>query len=288
MYPGTLTVPTTTTPGGDPVALTVPTYDLVGLLNDVIPFASTDKAITSTHAVLVEWDGDQLHAYATNRFVAGWSRWTPGDDAPEDPDPDQDALFGDYGGDDAPWRVLLHLQVAKHIAASFKLAGGAGWQPLTVEKYGDELRIRRDRDQGLPALKYNAPGVLTATFPSLRKELQRVVDEVTVPPGTTRPGVDKVAVSADLLAKFGKVRDYGPLQLWFRDRTGLVLVRCGDRFTGGIAPVRMYEWDPRDDRPGTRDTHEQDVITTEPTDDRIPTPPDPDLTLDGDRAGDTD
>lgn len=242
------------------MSIVIPTYDLVGILNDVIPFASTDKEITNLHCVLVEWDGEQLHAYATDRFVAAWSRWTPGDDAPEDPDPDQDSLFDYHAGDDAPWRVLLHLAVAKHITQAFKLAAGAGWQPLTVEKHVDELRIRRDRDQGLPALRYNAPGILTATFPSVRKYLEVSLLEHLTPPGQFGPGVDRVAVTPTYLAKFAKVRDYGPLQLLFRTRTGLVLARCGDRFVGGIAPVRMTEWDPRDDRPGTFTPHEQDVI----------------------------
>lgn len=261
------------------MALTIPTSELLGILADVIPFASTDKQIQSLHAVLLEWDGATLHAMATDRYTAGWSRWTEADDNPDDQDAQQEELFTAYGGDDDPWRIVLHLAAAQQLLKAFKLPKGMFWTPLSVEKRGDALLVVRDRDGKIPAVRVLTPGILDVQFPPVRQVLEDrdAAQQLTAAGPTVAElgglslaglrhqgaGTDRIAMEASRLARFAKVRWYGPLEMWFTpDRTALTLIRMGDRFLGAIAPVRVLKWDPDPNRPGTFDKWDTTLIET--------------------------
>ncbi|WP_213451561.1 hypothetical protein [Rhizomonospora bruguierae] len=66
--------------------ITIPTGELVGLLGDVVPFASPDKDMPNYNVVRLEWDGEMLHALTCDTIRIGWSSWHP-DAAGAAPDP---------------------------------------------------------------------------------------------------------------------------------------------------------------------------------------------------------
>ncbi|MBM0235923.1 hypothetical protein JNW88_00275 [Micromonospora sp. ATA32] len=60
--------------------ITIPTGDLVGVLADVIPFAFPEDDLPHVNCVRLEWDGEMLHAEATDTLHAARSSWHPDDD----------------------------------------------------------------------------------------------------------------------------------------------------------------------------------------------------------------
>lgn len=77
----------------------VPTGDLTGILADVTHFASPDLEVPQLNCVRVEWDGEMLHALATDTIRIAWSSWHR-DDEPDGET--QDDLFTEFGGADDP------------------------------------------------------------------------------------------------------------------------------------------------------------------------------------------
>lgn len=196
--------------------ITIPTTELVGSLSDVIPMADEDTDLPEVNCVRVEWDGEQLHTLATDRWVCGWSTWSPHE--------------GDgntsWGGADGPWAATIPLEAAKYLVKVFKLPKGGAWTPLTIEHVNPgALRIQRHRDTGHSAVVAVVRDVFEA-FPDVRAELSKhdVLEAVTA-----------VGVSAQDLAKFAKVRPHGGMVLRFARE--LVHVSIGGRFVGSVIPA---------------------------------------------------
>jgi hypothetical protein len=205
--------------------ITIPTRDLVGIVADAIPFASTDAETPATNAVRVEWDGGQLHAMATDHYRIAWSTWDPDDPGDEVEQPD---LFTEPGGTDEPWHFYCPLDDAKSLAAAYKLPPKEGGCPLTVEHSRGLLTVKRARETGHSALTMTIVGLRLDNPPDIRRLLagHSAVDPVT-----------EVAYTGKWLSDFGaKVRQRGPLRLTFAGK--LTLVAVGERFTGAIVPVR--------------------------------------------------
>lgn len=227
--------------------LTLPTYELVGALTDVIPFAATDKDFPPLYGVRLEWDGERLHTHATDRYRVGWSTWSPDDPPPADVEA-QDPLSGWGADDEKPWACFLALPRAKEIVTVFKLPAKTAWTAVHVSLDFAELQVRRDadRDGDVSAVRLRVPTVLGLDMVDVRKTLQRT-PEVT----PTR----RVAFRPNLLADFAKVRNNGaPMRIELAGERGAVRVRIGERFTGAIMPYRAeadlhlpYPWD--DDQP---------------------------------------
>jgi hypothetical protein len=213
------------------VSITIPTGDLVGVLTDVLPFASPDKG-SPLCAVRLEWDGTQLHALATDRYSAAISTWDPDDD-PESTE--QEDLFTRWGGADDPAAVTLPAAEAKDVADVFKLGPKELWTPLTVDlTNGHRLKVVRTRDTGFSAITQVVEAVPAGTeFPDIRRLLAEA--------NRFQP-IDGLMYDAKRLALFAKVRQRGPLRLTFTHRDkggpGLTHVAIGDRFTGAIMPAR--------------------------------------------------
>lgn len=209
--------------------ITIPTGDFVGVLSDVLPFASTDADDTTWHAVRVFWDGGQFHAQACDRIALGWSSWDPDDPHNEE---HQDTIFTKWGGGDLPWSVTLDLPDAKALVNTYKLSGkGVYYVPLTVERLGTALRVQRMKESGHAAVTTVAPSV-SGEYPDLARLL---ADNDRVTP------VDKLNFGAKRLALFAKVRQTDHMQMTFTGDTGLVRVTIGERFVGAIQPVRDTE-----------------------------------------------
>jgi hypothetical protein len=214
--------------------ITIPTLELVGLLNDVVAFASADKDDPILRTVHLEWDGQQLHAMATDRYHLGWSRWSPDDPPPEELEEVQEDLFTDWGGDDAPWAATVDLDDAKEAARMFKLpVKKGGWTPLTLDCGVEQLTISRARLGAHTALKQECRrDVLPAG--ELYPDVRVVLGE------SDRPDepVEALAFTACRLASFAKVRVRGPVEMSFAGLGRPVRVRIGNRFDGVILPVR--------------------------------------------------
>lgn len=209
--------------------ITIPTGDLTGILADVIPFAFADEDIPDINCVRVEWDGNQLHALATDRYRIGWSTWEPGD--VDEGEAAQDDLFTDWGSGDNPWAVSIALDEAKELVKVFKLGPKEWHTPLTIDYDAERwtLKVLRARETGHSAITVVAPDT-RGQFPDLRALLAK---HDAVQP------VRGLAFTAKLLADFAKVRPRGPMELSFTGELGLTHVAIGERFVGAVQPVRM-------------------------------------------------
>lgn len=213
------------------MTITIPTGDLVGILNDVIPMADPDKDFPSTHCVRLEWSSYQLHALATDRYHLGWATWEPDDkNVDEDYQPD---IFDEWGGVDDSWSLTLNLEDAKHLVKMFKLVGkGVYFVPLTVEYLATgAVRIQRSKDTGHSAISTTVKDTF-AEFPDVRGILAKH-DNVEAATGFN--------FNAKRLASFAKVRPRGPLVMGFSGPDSLVRISIGERFVGAIAPTRDEE-----------------------------------------------
>lgn len=205
--------------------ITIPTGDLVGIVNDAIPFASADKEDNVLRSVHLEWDGEVMHAIATDRIKLGWSQWSPDDDHEIE---HQETLFTKWGGVDEPWAVTIAYDDAKHLAKTFALPAKQMYIPLTIERVGRSVRVSRTKADGHSGVVV----VIEDTFveyPSVRQVLAD--NDVTRQAGG-------LSVSVSHLAAFAKVRPRGPMAMRFTGPHSLIHVTIGERFIGAVHPLR--------------------------------------------------
>lgn len=208
------------------MTVTIPTGDLIGLISDVAPFAAQDDK-SLFNCVRLEWDGNLLHAMATDRYHLAWGQWHPDD---EHELPRQDSLFTTFGGDGDPWSAVIGLPDALHIKKVFKLGKKQWATALTVQLTEDgSVEVARDHDTGYSAL--------IATLPGLDREL---IDfrAVLSKHDTTKERAG-LAFNAKQLADFAKVRARGPMHMIFTET--IAHVSIGQRFCGAIMPINETE-----------------------------------------------
>ncbi len=209
--------------------ITIPTVELVGLLSDVIPMAGKDTDELDLNCVRLSWDGEKLHAQATNRHITGWSTWDPDDSPAQD---HQGDLLNQWGGTDAPWAATIALADATHLVKTYKLGGKRWFVPLTIECTDAGVRIVRSKDHG--------HSVISTVVKDRFVEFPRV-DELLAETNVAGKTANASALSFNPkhLAAFGKVREHGDgkVDLRFTGPAGLVHVYIGTRFRGGIQPV---------------------------------------------------
>lgn len=214
------------------MTVTIPTGDLCGILADTIPFALPGDDLPILNSVRLEWDGEQLHAMATDRYHIGWSTWRP-DDQPDTDGDQQDDLFTEWGSGDNPWHLYIPLADAKDIVSNYKLPPKERGAALTVghdwAASGQQLTVDRSRLTGHSALRMVVAGAVGDDFPDLRKLLADA--------STARP-VKDIGFTPRYLADFAKVRPRGPLRMTFTGEGKLVHVTIGDRFVGAIQSVK--------------------------------------------------
>lgn len=210
----------------------IPTGELTGLLEDVMGFACPDPELPRIHAVRLDFDGEALHASATDDVHAGISTWHP-DDLPEGTGT-QEGLFSRRGGLDDPWSIVISLTDAADLVKKVKLKEKDRWVPLGLDfitGLADEnrLRVARNTDSGYPGL---AVTVLDreVEMPNVRAGLDRHA--------VGRP-VSEMEFNPILLGHFGQVRMRGDsMKIAFTGEDSMAVVTIGDRFVGGIRPVR--------------------------------------------------
>ncbi|HLL68846.1 MAG TPA: hypothetical protein VK453_24500 [Micromonosporaceae bacterium] len=210
--------------------ITIPTADLTGVLADVLPFASTDKDLPDLNCVFLRWDGQQLHATATDRQRIAIASWHPDDDTWGLVGDVQDDLLSEFGGAEYAWQAVLDLADTTQLVKVFKLPAKAGRTPVTVDvdQARGRVTVSRSRDTGYSALRATVDSQ-TVIFPDVRSAMTEA--------GAAVLKTDRVGHSAKALADFGKVRPQGPLVMTFTPT--MTLVAIGERFAGAIVPAKL-------------------------------------------------
>lgn len=208
----------------------IPTGEFTGLLEDVMGFACPDPELPRIHAVRLQYDGEAVHASATDDTHAGLSTWHP-DDLPEGAS--QEGLFSRRGGRDDPWSVVISLTDAADLVKKVKLKEKDRWVPLGltfVEGLDDahRLKVSRNTDHGYPGLTVTVLD-RDEPMPNVRAGLD--INVIPFP-------VAEMEFNPLLLAHFGAVRMRGDaMKIVYTGPDTPAIVTIGDRFIGGIKPV---------------------------------------------------
>jgi hypothetical protein len=210
------------------VTIIVPTAEFVGLIGDVLAFAFAKPDLPHVHCVRFHWDGEMLHAAATDTLRAARSSWHPDD---VDGNSDQDSLFTALGGADDPWTVIAGYPEAKELVNVYKLPAKEGRTPLTLDYNRGSLRVIRTRDTGHQAITTVVESK-AVDFPDVRKALD-VEPQVE--------GVEAIHFVGQHLADLGSVRQRGPLRLTFAGLRRATRVTIGERFVATLNPDRVGE-----------------------------------------------
>lgn len=208
------------------MTITIPTGDLTGVLADVIPFALSDPDMPHVSVIRIEWDGDMLHAEATDALHAARSSWHP-DDVGGAGGPA--SLTNPFGGADNRWALLVAVDEVKEVVNDYKLPKKEAGVPLTLDYESGALTVRRSRDTGHAAKRIILEGRMV-DFPPVAVML----DELAEP-----SPVEEVAYSGAAVARLGQVRQRALTRMRFGARRTHVTI--GDRFVAAIAPDRSGE-----------------------------------------------
>jgi len=206
--------------------ITIPTGELTGLLSDVLHFAFPEDDLPHVNCVRIEWDGDMLHAEATDTLHAARSSWHPDDIDGRD---DQPTLTNPLGGDDDRWVVIAAYDDVKEAVKDYKLPSKEAGVPLTLVYDGMSLTIRRSRDTGHTDKKITLEGRMVE-FPPVGKLLDEPVQEVPV---------GNIRYSGAAVARVGQVRQRGLMHMTFGAQRTRVTI--GDRFVASLSPDRSGE-----------------------------------------------
>lgn len=204
--------------------ITIPTGELTGLLSDVLHFAFPEDDLPHVNCVRIEWDGDMLHAEATDTLHAARSSWHP-----DDGDGDQATLTNPLGGDDERWVVIAAYDDVKEAVKDYKLPNKEAGVPLTLVYDGASLTIRRSRDTGHTDKKITLEGRMVE-FPPVGELLDKTVEEH--PTG-------RISYSGAAVARVGQVRQRGLMHMTFGEHRTHVTI--GDRFVASLSPDRSGE-----------------------------------------------
>lgn len=229
------------------MALTIPTAELTGLLNDVLPFVPATKD-DPYRGVLIAWDNDsaELSASAYDVLSGARSTWVYGEGQEGDHDEEHAEANGIVYGprdDDPSWQVFISADDAREIVKVFKLPAKRWWVPLTVKvsPTGARLTVERTGDHGpTEALQSVRTVELVAGFPNIvgiTERFQRGLTDLAA----MAPERSHITFSPYRLAAFGAVRAHGALELTFTD--GPTVARMGERFVGFIFPNNARKGD---------------------------------------------
>lgn len=224
--------------------ITTPTADLTGIVSDALPFAGDDKAYAMTYSVHLYWDGQMLHAEATDHLAVGRSSWQPWDDPETDVQPE---LGIEWGGADDPWSVVMTVDEAKELVSVFKLPAKQGWTPLYVELI-DGVRLKIFRHKG-PKHTAITLGIEDAGFPY--PDLDKVMKDALFSVPTA-----ELWINARLLGAFASVRQRGTMHMTFGGENKVVEIAIGARFHGAVMPIGAE----KRVEPQIRSLREEDVM----------------------------
>lgn len=209
--------------------ITIPTTELIGGIQDMLPIVLDDKS--SLAGLAIEWDGESLHFTAYDVFAAATVAWIPGEgaegtDESQEFDQDEDPHFG---GDDAPWRTWIYLDAAKEIVKLFKLPSKLWRTPVTLKctPVGDLLIERVDSPRGNRELR--VPG----DPDKARREIPSV-ESIRNPLGLAVGHPESIGFFHARLGAFGAARAHGTLTMAFFGDDNPVAITMGKRYAGFI------------------------------------------------------
>ena len=205
----------------------MPTREFVGLLADVHPFASPDDEDTYWHRIVVEWDGERLHASAGDSVRCAHVSW-----GPDDEDADADTLFeADRDLDPEPWRLALSPADVKEMFTKFKLSPKQGAAPLTVDGNIGRLRVQRNGDNRIALTSVAESLPWSDNHPNVRETIR----EIQIQAGGERNTRAHVVYTGAFLADFANpkvVRQRGLVSLYFGPTSTYLTV--GSHFEGAV------------------------------------------------------
>lgn len=205
----------------------LPTVEFVGALNDVIPFASTEKDDPAYSVVRLEWDGENLYTMASNRHQH--VRY------------EIDQRMWQNEPDMAPYSVRIPLVDAKMLASAFKLptkhsyaSVGIAVKMVSFDVNAYQVTCSREMTPDYSRLALNVYG--RGPVALLSEEQVPEVDisaEINGWAGAVA-SQETTVWSPKSLANFGKVDRHGPMSLEFlTGKDGApVRVTSGPRFVG--------------------------------------------------------
>ena len=210
----------------------LPTFEFVGALNDVLPFASTEKDDPGYTVVRMDWTGEALFMMASNRhqhirYEVDGRQWHN--------EPDDD-----------PYSVRIAASDAKMLAGAFKLptkhsyaSVGIAVNSFSVSENLYRVTFSRDGSEDYSRLALNVFGrgrPLTESDPKetdIPEEIEKWKGVVAIQ--------ERTAWSPKSLANFGKVERHGAIELEFltgKDGSP-VRVSAGPRFQGIAYQTRI-------------------------------------------------
>lgn len=210
----------------------LPTYEFVGAINDVLPFASTEKDDPGYTVVRMDWDGEHLYFMASNRhqhvrYEVDSRMWH------NEPDAD-------------PYSVRIASSDAKMLASAFKLPTkhshatvGIAVNPFSPSENLYRVTFSRDAGEGYSRLALNVFGRGRPLTDSDPKETD-IPAEIAGWAGAVAIQ-ERTAWSPKSLANFGKVERHGEIVLEFltgKDGSP-VRVTSGVRFQGIAYQTRL-------------------------------------------------
>jgi hypothetical protein len=204
----------------------LPTVEFVGALNDVIPFASTEKDDPAYNVIRLEWDGETMYTLASNRHQH--IRY------------EIDSRMWQNEPDMAPYSVRIALADAKMLASAFKLPtkhsyASVGIAVNTFSPSENLYRVTFSRD-GSPDYSRLALNVFGRGKPLGLDEDLKEVDIHSELAGWAGAVAEQehTAWSPKSLANFGKVERHGAILMEFMTTKdgGAVRVSSGPRFQG--------------------------------------------------------
>lgn len=218
--------------------ITMPTRELVGLLADVVAFASPDDEDTYWHRIVIRWDGERLHASAGDAVRAAHVSW-----GPDDEDADDDALFDvTRTSDDEPWHLALLPGDVKDIVAKFKLSAKQGAAPLNVDGNMHRLRIQRDGEARIALTSVAEARPWADEHPDVEATVRTIRDDAGRP-GNSRATVEYSGAGLSDFANPKVVRQRGSVNLYFGPHSTYVTV--GVHFEGALVQGQATPGDLR-------------------------------------------
>lgn len=209
------------------MTITMPTRELVGLLADVLTFASPEDEDTYWHRIVIRWDGERLHASAGDSIRAAHASW-----GPEDEDADTDTLFDvNRTSDDPPWHLALLPADVKDIVGKFKLSAKQGAAPLTIDGNLHRLRIQRNGESRIALTSVAEARPWSDEHPDIEATISTIRDRS----GGDRNSRANVEYSGAWLSDFANpkvVRQRGVINLYFGPQSTYITV--GGHFEGAL------------------------------------------------------
>jgi hypothetical protein len=209
--------------------ITIPTTELIGGLNDVLPIITDPKS--SLAGVVIEWTGEKLVFTVYDVYSGGSVEWVPGEGAEGDIDEDDEGtLYVEWGGDDSPWRTWIWLAQAKDILKLFTLPAKLWRFPVNIKCSPTGDRLIFEREDGPTAERLLT---VPADPDKARKEIP---DMAAIALAMDRVPADYAVArfNHQRLGAFGAVRPHGMMNMEFGGLNDPVGVLIGSRYRGFI------------------------------------------------------